>query len=75
MFPCINLNDGALILNRYPASNPTYWACYNVDFKRQGEIKLFNEVRNGTVVYFSLSEREREKKAHEVNAYQDYPLS
>ncbi|XP_058235711.1 protein FAM166C B [Hemibagrus wyckioides] len=49
MFPCIYSNDGSLITvhrshNRYPAFCPTYWARYNVDFKRQGEIKLFNQL-------------------------------
>lgn len=55
MFPCIYTKSGALnkmhcSQNRYPAFHPTYWARYNVDFKRQAKLKLFNEVRKGTVV-------------------------
>ncbi|XP_017311055.1 protein FAM166C A [Ictalurus punctatus] len=49
LLPCIYSNDGPLInmhrsQNRYPAVQPTYWSRYNVDFKRQGEIELFNEL-------------------------------
>ncbi|XP_026778837.1 protein FAM166C A [Pangasianodon hypophthalmus] len=49
LLPCIYSNDGALIRihrtqSRYPAFYQTYGARYNVDFKRQGEIKLFNEL-------------------------------
>lgn len=51
MLPGIYSNDGALIAiqhsqNRNPAFHPTYWARYNIDFKRQRDINLFNEVRN-----------------------------
>ncbi|KAK2864159.1 hypothetical protein Q7C36_003313 [Tachysurus vachellii] len=77
MFPCIYSNDGSLITvhhsqSRYPAFRPTYGARYNVDFKRQGQIKLFNQLAQKHREYYKDKTAARHPVSFFIMPMMDY---